>query len=196
MHALVLFAHPTSDSLTASVAQRVTAGLDAAGWSTEVADLAAEGFDPRQTDADLDVIRGVAGPPADVLREQARVERADAVIIVHPVYWWSMPALLKGWFDRVLTFGWAFGGETATALADRAVHLVRLGGNSPETYESHGYSEAIRVGVEHGIFEFAGSPVVSSHLLHTAPDGVAERADEAVEAIVASVTAAHAPVPA
>jgi NAD(P)H dehydrogenase (quinone) len=194
MHALVLFAHADPDSLTGSVARRLCAGLEQAGWSTELADLGAEGFDPRMTAADHDVLKGVAGPPADVLREQERVERADALVIVHPVYWWAMPALLKGWFDRVLTFGWAFGTETATALAGRDIHIVRLGGNSPATYDNHGYREAIRTGVEHGIFEFAGSPAVSSHLLHTAPEGVAERADETLDAILASVTGARTPV--
>lgn len=194
MHALILFAHPEQDSLTASTAGRIAAGLEEAGWSAEIADIAAEGFDPRITEADLAVVRGLGSVPADVAREQERVERAHAIVLVHPVYWWSMPALLKGWLDRVLTFGWAFGTEDATVLADRDVHLVRLGGSSPETYETHGYGEAIRTGVEHGIFEFAGGPVGSSHLVHSAPEGAGTRAAEAVEAVVASVAGARAPV--
>jgi NAD(P)H dehydrogenase (quinone) len=187
VHALVIYAHPETTSLTASTAHRIAEGLIAAGGTAEVADLAGEGFDPRMTAADLAVVRGLGTPPEDVLREQERIERADAIVIVHPVYWWSMPSLLKGWVDRVFTFGWAFGGEDATALARRDVHLVRLGGSSPETYASHGYSEAIRTGVEHGIFEFAGSPVIASHLVHSAPDGVGERADAAVDAVVREV---------
>lgn len=193
MHALILFAHPEPGSLSASTAWDIAAGLTEAGMTAEVADIAGEGFDPRMTEADLAVVRGLGDPPADVAREQERVERADALVIVHPVYWWAMPALLKGWVDRVLTFGWAFGTEGATALADRDVHLVRLGGSSPETYEIHGYSEAIRTGVEHGIFEFAGSPVASSHLVHSAPEGIEARAAESVDAVVASVAGAHAP---
>ncbi len=190
MHTLVLYAHPEGSSLTASTAWNIAEGLIARGESAEVADIASEGFDPRITEADLAVVRGLGDAPSDVLREQERVERADALVIVHPVYWWSMPSLLKGWFDRVLTFGWAFGSENATALADRDIHLVRLGGSSPETYETHGYRQAIRTGVEHGVFEFAGSPVASSHLVHSAPEGVVTRAAEAVEAVVDSVTSA------
>lgn len=194
MHALVLSAHPDRDSLTTSTANRISSGLEDAGWSVEVADLVAEGFDPRMTEEDLAVVRGLGSAPADVVREQERVERADALIIVHPAYWWSMPALLKGWIDRVFTFGWAFGTDSATALVDRAVHIVRLGGSSPRTYESHGYDRAIRTGVEHGIFEFAGGPVASSHLIHSAPEGIEERAAESVDAVVASVTGARASV--
>ena len=49
---------------------------------------------------------GVAS--ADVLAEQARIDRADTLVLVYPIYWWSMPALLKGWIDRVFSNGWAF----------------------------------------------------------------------------------------
>lgn len=194
MHALIVYTHPEPTSLSASVADRIRTGLIDSDWTVEVADLAAEGFDPRITEADLAVVRGQGTAPDDVAREHERVERADAIVLVHPVYWWSMPALLKGWLDRVLTFGWAFGTEDATALADRDMHLVRLGGNSPETYENHGYSQAIRTAVEHGIFEFAGGPVASSHHFHSAPDGIADRADALVDSVVSSIVGARSKV--
>ena len=192
MHTLVLFAHPESHSLTAEVARRIADGLTAAGGSAEIADIAAEGFDPRYTEDDLRVVRGLGAVPEDVRREQERVERADAIVLVHPVYWWSMPSLLKGWIDRVFTFGWAFGTEESTVFARRDMHLVRLGGNSPETYDKHGYREAMRTGIEHGIFEFSGGPVASTHLLHSSPEGVGQRASDVVEAVVESVLTSRA----
>jgi NAD(P)H dehydrogenase (quinone) len=52
--------------------------------------------------ADLDLYHGdPSALPDDILREQQRVERADMLVFVFPVYWWSVPGLLKGWFDRV-----------------------------------------------------------------------------------------------
>ena len=45
----------------------------------------------------------------DVAREQARLARAQAVVFVHPIQWYSAPALLKEWFDTVLQAGWAYG---------------------------------------------------------------------------------------
>lgn len=58
---------------------------------------------------DLDLYHGDARAlPDEVLREQQRVERADMLVFVFPIYWWSVPALLKGWFDRVLTVNWAY----------------------------------------------------------------------------------------
>ncbi|WP_447532147.1 NAD(P)H-dependent oxidoreductase, partial [Pseudomonas aeruginosa] len=51
---------------------------------------------------------GTASPPPYVLVEQARIHPADTLVLVYPIYWWSMPALLKGWIVRVFSNGWAF----------------------------------------------------------------------------------------
>ena len=80
MHALVLFTHPEPESLTATTAGRIADDLARSGWTAEVADLAAEGFDPRYTRADYAVLHGTGPVPADVRREQERMERADAVV--------------------------------------------------------------------------------------------------------------------
>lgn len=66
-----------------------------AGHGFEIADLATEDFDPRFTAGDLAVLRRKATRPADVAAEQVRSDRANALALVFPVYWWSMPALLK-----------------------------------------------------------------------------------------------------
>src|SRR5688572_9025064 len=99
MHALIVISHPEPASLTHGVAAHVAEGVSLSGNSFEIADLAAEAFDPRFTAADLAVHRRKAPPPADVAAEQARLDRADALVLVYPVYWWSMPGLLKGWID-------------------------------------------------------------------------------------------------
>jgi NAD(P)H dehydrogenase (quinone) len=108
MHALVVVAHPDPTSLSHSVGARIVDGISTSdqGHSAELADLAAEGFDPRFSAADLAVHRRHAPPPADVASEQGRIDRGDALVLVYPVYWWSMPALLKGWIDRVFANGW------------------------------------------------------------------------------------------
>ena len=108
MHALIVVAHHDPQSLTHAVAAQVAAGLSSSGHTVEIADLAAEGFDPRYTCADHLVHRTRATPPADVLAEQARIDRADALVLVFPIYWWSLPGLLKGWIDRVLRPGVAY----------------------------------------------------------------------------------------
>ncbi|MGH8084470.1 MAG: NAD(P)H-dependent oxidoreductase [Lysobacter sp.] len=171
MHALIVIAHPASGSLTHSVAEQIAEGvsLSDSGNSFEIADLAAAAFDPRFTPADLAVHRKQAPPPADVAAEQARIDRADALVLVYPVYWWSMPGLLKGWIDRVFANGWAFDFSPDTGLekklGDLRVHLVAIAGADSRTYVRHGYFGAMRTQIDHGIFDYCGARVVTSELL-------------------------------
>lgn len=171
MHALIVLAHPNSDSLTHSVAARVGEGVILAdpGNSFEIADLMAEGFDPRFTAADIGVHLRKEPAPADVVAEQKRIDRADALVLVYPVYWWSMPGLLKGWIDRVFSNGWAYNEDPGTKLQKKLqhlrVHLVAIGGATMRTYARHGYFGAMRTQIDHGIFDYCGARVVTSELL-------------------------------
>lgn len=171
MRALIVVSHPDPNSLTHSIAARIAQGvsLSGSGHSSEIADLAAEGFDPRFTMDDLAVHLEKAPPPQDVLAEQARIDRSDALVLVYPVYWWSLPALLKGWIDRVFTRGWAYDGGSETGLEKKLqrlrVHLVGLGASDQKTLERHGFGDAMKTQIDHGIFDYCGAPVVTSQLL-------------------------------
>ncbi|MBD8099880.1 NAD(P)H-dependent oxidoreductase [Pseudomonas fluorescens] len=169
MHALIVVAHHDPQSLTRSVAEQVGAGLSASGHSFEIADLAAGGFDPRYTAADHRVHRSGATPPTDVLAEQARIDRADALVVVFPIYWWSMPALLKGWIDRVFVNGWAidYGPDLPVTkkLRHLNVHLLALGAADASAFDRHGYAKAMRTQIDYGIFDYCGAQVLTSQLL-------------------------------
>lgn len=169
MHALIIVAHPDPASLTHALAANVAEGVSASGHTSGIADLAREGFDPRFTRTDVAVHLREAPVPADVAAEQARIDRADALVLVFPVYWWSMPGLLKGWIDRVFTNGWAYDSSAETGLVKRLrrlrVHLVGLGGADARTFDKHGYRDAMRAQIEHGMFDYCGACVSTSTLL-------------------------------
>ncbi|MFD1702055.1 NAD(P)H-dependent oxidoreductase [Methylopila henanensis] len=171
MRSLIVFSHPDPASLTHAVAAQIAEGISAADPShaVEMADLAAEGFDPRFSAADLALFRRQAGPPEDVLAEQARVDRVDVLVLVYPVYWWSMPAQLKGWIDRVFTNGWAYDetpdGSLIKMLGRLRAHLVGIGAADEGLYQRRGYADAIRTQIDKGIFDYAGATVASSDLL-------------------------------
>ncbi|ABE50629.1 MULTISPECIES: NAD(P)H-dependent oxidoreductase [Methylobacillus] len=75
----------------------------------------------------------------DVAHEQALVDTHDILVFQHPMYWYSCPALLKSWFDSVLSYGWAYGGS-ANKLSEKAwVHTVSTGG-SERVYQRRGYN--------------------------------------------------------
>lgn len=167
MNILLVTADPTGRSFAASLAENFVAGVQAvAPASVDRADLAREGFDPRTTSADLAFFRGEGALPDNVALEQARIEHADLILIAFPVYWWSMPAVLKGWVDRVFTRGWAFGDgkDFVGRLAGKSVRLIATGGAGPRAYEKHGYRSAVAAQIEHGVFNFSGVDDVETHL--------------------------------
>ncbi|WP_416064606.1 NAD(P)H-dependent oxidoreductase [Rhizobium sp. ZK1] len=189
MRALIVLAHPDSGSLSHGVAAQIAAGIlafDGAN-SFDIADLTDEAFDPRFSEADIAAHRRKAAPPADVAAEQARIDRADALILVYPVYWWSMPALMKGWIDRVFANGWAYddvpGSKVVKKLGHLRVHLVGIGGADVSTYERHGYLNAMRTQIDHGIFDYCGAHVVMSELFLDSDSGNAAAHIEAASCI-------------
>lgn len=170
MHALIVVSHPDPESLTHAVAHSFAQGVAQSGdHTTETADIAAEGFQAafNQVDRSAYFLQGPL--PSDVVREQARIDRADALVLIYPVYWWSFPGQLKGWIDRVFANGWAYDeapdGTLDKRLGRLAVHLIGIGGADGSTYARHGYEQAMRTQIDHGIFDFCGARVVTSELL-------------------------------
>lgn len=180
MHSLIVVAHPDPASLTHAVAARIgraITGADARNTVT-VADLAGEGFDPRFNTADIGLFKQGAAVPVDVAAEHARVDAADALVLVYPLYWWSFPALLKGWIDRVFTQGWAYAdgadGKVEKKLQRLQVHLIGIGGAGAEMIERRGYGAAMKTQIDMGIFDYCGATVRSSTLLLDADSGQAQ----------------------
>ena len=111
MHVYILFAHPSRRSFSGAVLEAFSRGLRAAGHTYEINDLYESCFNPEmdidqyEREVGLDPI---APLPADVKIEQEKIDRADALAFIYPVWWSDCPAKLKGWFDRVLTYGYAY----------------------------------------------------------------------------------------
>ena len=177
MHALIVVAHPEQNSLTQTVAAQVAQGLVESGrqHSFEIADLTSEDFDPRFTQHDIALHVKQVPPSADIAAEQARLDRADALVLVYPVYWWSFPGLLKGWIDRVFTNGWAYAenpdGTLVKKLRHLQVHLVAIGCAGMRTYARHGTFGSMKTQIDHGNYGYCGARVVTSELLLTSDAG-------------------------
>jgi glutathione-regulated potassium-efflux system ancillary protein KefF len=75
----------------------------------------------------------------DVATEQARLKAAQLVVLLHPIYWYSMPALQKLWLDDVLSYGWAYG-VGGDALHGKDLWLVASTGGPSESYHPQGYN--------------------------------------------------------
>jgi glutathione-regulated potassium-efflux system ancillary protein KefF len=99
----------------------------------------------------FDEARGVAGVQVqdlygrypdydiDVAAEQANAEAADLLVLLHPIQWYSMPALMKLWLDEVLRYGWAYG-QSGTSLRGKDLWLVASTGGPEGSYHPQGYN--------------------------------------------------------
>ncbi len=187
-NALIVTAHPVENSLSHSLAARIAARLREQGTQVEIADLHAEAFTPAMLRPDLALYHGDASaPPADVVREQQRVERADMLVFVFPVYWWSVPGLLKGWFDRVLTLNWAYkvaeDGRIVGNLRKVPVRLIATAGSDVAGFDKHGYSTAIRTQLVEGVFGFCGLKDVTLDILYQADTASSEKVDDFLKSL-------------
>ncbi len=102
MRALVIYCHPVPTSYTAAVRDTVVQSLQDAGVAYRVADLYADGFNPVLSAEELAIY---TDSPANQAPVQAYVDDllwADRLIFVYPTWWYGLPAMLKGWMDRVL----------------------------------------------------------------------------------------------
>ncbi|MCP4331838.1 MAG: NAD(P)H oxidoreductase [Gammaproteobacteria bacterium] len=157
MNVLVVICHPRRQSLTWAVAEAFIEGLRQSGHGVEIADLHAENFDPRMPIAD----EPDYGDPEkmyseEVRSEMARIERSDAIAMFFPVWWWSVPAMLKGWIDRVWNFGWAYGwAEFEAHIPLSRAQLVALGGSSLKDFEDGGYDKLLDTQLR-GLTEYSG----------------------------------------
>jgi putative NADPH-quinone reductase len=108
MHCLVVTAHPLEDSLCTSLSRRIVAMLQEAGHSVVLEDLYAEGFEAAMTPPER--ASYYAGPyRTDAVAAAIDALRAaEGVVLVFPTWWFSFPAILKGWFDRVWAPGVAY----------------------------------------------------------------------------------------
>jgi NAD(P)H dehydrogenase (quinone) len=198
MTALIVTAHPDPDSLTHDVARRLEAALGGSGATgVTTAHLAQEGFDPVFRMADRRTYAGESPAPADVAAEQARLDAVDHVVLVFPVWWWSMPALLKGWIDRTFIAGWAFAiddeGRIEKRLQRLTVHLVPVSGTSREAFARHGYLASFETQVGHGILDYCGARRGATAFVHDSESGDRDAVGAEVERAVAEVAAAVGP---
>ena len=158
MHAHFVLAHPEPHSFNAHLVRSGAAALVAEGWTTSVSDLYAMGFDPcerpefyanrgRQHRFDAQSEQRHASEtqtlPKAVTDELALIDRADLLVLQYPMWWHLPPAMMKGYFDRVLAYGEGYTSkkrwENGRFVGKRAMLSVTVG-TSRETYAFDGRS--------------------------------------------------------
>ncbi|NLU70904.1 NAD(P)H-dependent oxidoreductase [Streptomyces sp. HNM0574] len=183
MKILWVFAHPEQRSLNASLMADGLRVLAGEGHDTRVSDLYAMGWNPvldapdvRRTPSDRRLYLGDeqerawdAGElGADIRAEQDKLRWADGVVLHFPLWWHGPPAVLKGWFDRVFTKGFAFGVKDAEGRArrygdgglagKRSLIVTSVGAREASFGPGgiHGHIDDILFPLQHGTFWYTG----------------------------------------
>ncbi|MBV1858033.1 MAG: NAD(P)H-dependent oxidoreductase [Nannocystaceae bacterium] len=125
---LIVYAHPLRDSFNGAILARAQEVLSESG-DCEVLDLYAQGFDPVRSAQE----QGGGELRADVLAQQEKVRWADHLVFIFPIWWFDRPAILKGWCDRVLSYGFAYQFDQASGgpvglLQDKTASVVVTSG--------------------------------------------------------------------
>ena len=145
MKAFIVYCHPSEDSFTRCVRDAFIRGLEDAGHEYVLSDLYQMDFRTDMTEQEYlrdAYYRNTPDPAGDVLAEQAKINASDAIVFIYPVFWSEAPAKLVGWFDRVWTYGFAYGEKTMKTL-EKGLILCSAG-NPLERLEQFGILDSMK----------------------------------------------------
>ncbi|HVJ43248.1 MAG TPA: NAD(P)H-dependent oxidoreductase [Dongiaceae bacterium] len=189
MKVLLVFAHPERHSLNGALRDAAVAELRAQGHDVQVSDLYADGWKSEVDRDDFPLLAPAArlqpaaaskqafeagALTADVKAEIEKLFWADLLILQFPLWWFSMPAILKGWVDRVYAYGFAYGvGEHSDqrwgdrygegTLAGKRAMLIVTAGGWEEHYSARGINgpiDDLLFPINHGILYYPGYEVL------------------------------------
>ncbi|WP_440946127.1 NAD(P)H-dependent oxidoreductase [Methanosarcina sp. T3] len=204
MKVLYVYAHPEPKSFNAAMKDTAIAALQEKGHEVKLSDLYAMEFNPVLKASDfperknpdffnpfLEAIRasktGAFSP--DIKEEMEKVKWADLLIFQFPIYFTAMPAIMKGWIDRVLAPGFGFNPITNSAydtglFKGKSAMLTFTTGSPKEVYSeggTHGDIHKHLESITHCVFEFMGMKVLPSFTVYEASSMTKERGAEELD---------------
>lgn len=166
MTAHIIYAHPNDGSFNHAILEVVGKTLSRQGIETTVSDLYAMDFNPVLKIEDLIKTK------EDVKKEQDKIARADFILTIYPVWWAQMPAILKGYIDRVFDYNFPFQinekGFPVKLLKGKKGVLISTFGHPYDYYEKEGYLAAFEKTMDLGVFDYVGIEVIR-HFYFGAP---------------------------
>ena len=188
MRVFIVHAHPEPKSFNGAMTRAATDALTAAGHEVEISDLYAMGFNPVSDRRNFTTVHNPEtyrqqaeeahaaahdGFAPDIQTEMDKLFRCDVLILQFPLWWFGLPAILKGWVDRVFASGGRiYGGgkwyDRGVFAGKRAMCAVTIGGPPPMYSEKglNGPIESILFPIHHGMLYFTGFSVIEPFLVH------------------------------
>lgn len=187
MRVFIVHAHHEPASFNGAMTREASTALVAAGHEVIVSDLHAMGFDPVSDRRNFTTVNDAVrlrqqseesyaaahdGFAPDLQREMDKLFWCDVLIFQFPLWWFGVPAILKGWIDRVFAVGRTYGGgkfyDRGVFVGKRAMCALTVGGPSP-VYSDPAMAapiSAILFPIHRGIFYFTGFTVIEPFVVH------------------------------
>lgn len=171
MDVLIIYAHPNPKSFNHAIKESIIRTLSSLKKSFEVVDLYSINFNPILTGQELYNIFVNNKVSEDVRQQQELVSSSKIIILVHPIWWSGMPAILKGYIDRVFTYGFAYkeiDGEITGLLSDKRVLIINTFGADEGELNHFGIKDCFDK-IYNSIFGFCGIKEIKTKYLYAVP---------------------------
>jgi len=174
MKHLIVVAHPAPESFTMALARAYAAELETLGHEVRMHDLYRLDFDPVLSEQELASVAAGRPTHSDVAWAQEDVRVAHALCVVYPLWWLAMPAMMKGYIDRVFARGFAYelsNGAVQGLLSGKKAVLITLSGASLSMLEQGGGWNALQLLQDTHVFRSTGYDLLEHlHFDEIAPD--------------------------
>ncbi|WP_276965907.1 NAD(P)H-dependent oxidoreductase [Chryseobacterium sp.] len=173
MRHLIIYAHPNENSLNHHLLSTVVETLQSRNEEIIVRDLYTIGFDPVLSLADMQG-QHMGEISDDVRTEQEHISWAERITFIYPIWWTGLPAMMKGYIDRVFSYGFAYRydqGIQKGLLKGKKTVIINTHGKSHEEYEKTGMDKALTLTSDNGIFIYSGLEIIN-HLFFDKADKV------------------------
>lgn len=161
MKVLIIYSNHNTGNFNHQLLDRVVKKFIDKGDEVMVRDLYKMNFDPVLSPGDFEMI-SAGNTPDDISKEQDLVRWADLLMFIYPVWWGGMPAIMKGYIDRVFSWGFAYksnGNGPYPLLTDKKAIVMSSLGQSRAEYEQGMFQAMNKVNTE-GVFGFCGIEVI------------------------------------
>ncbi|MBN2725617.1 MAG: NAD(P)H-dependent oxidoreductase [Deltaproteobacteria bacterium] len=177
MNILIIYSHPNPNSFNHAILETAKETFQKQGHTVIVRDLYAMEFDPVLKPADFELIQQ-GKVSQDVKTEQEFISNSDLIVMIYPIWWATMGAMLKGYIDRVFSHGFAYrytqnGPEGL--LNSKKVIIINTMGTPNTSYESMGMLDAMALTTDTGIYKFCGMEIKNHIFLGAIPASTPEQ---------------------
>ncbi len=180
MKALIIYANYKEQSFTAAIRDTLAETFHNNGHEVVVRDLYEIKFNPVLSKRDLESIDNEVFP-IDIMNEQKFIQWADMICFVYPIWWSGMPAILKGYIERIFVMGYAFdfvGDEAIPKLTNKKIAIFNTTG-SKNVYKDESGLQALNKITQDCIFGFCGMQTIE-HKYFTAVSQATEEEKNAI----------------